>query len=290
MDMVFSPWSTEPVEESTSPSLSASLFPLLDSSGQPTDASGWCPSYVRYKTELCSRYAITGTCKYNERCQFAHGLQELRVPSQHPKYKTELCHTFHTCGFCPYGPRCLFVHDLDEQKIVRQNRSKKIISKYKTEYCRTFASLGVCPYGTRCHFIHNEKERRLPAPQAPSSRFKLHQNNYKKEQCRNILTGFCPYGARCHFLHNQENNEVQQAEVEPFISANYCSKGGAVYKLAGRSLSPSSDGVSTSSGTPDYCMGSISPVPTECSANNAFTFTSQQITDLLLPLAIGMQE
>lgn len=68
----------------------------------------------RYKTELCRTFEESGTCKYGAKCQFAHGLDELRGLSRHPKYKTEPCRTFHTIGFCPYGARCHFVHNADE--------------------------------------------------------------------------------------------------------------------------------------------------------------------------------
>ena len=65
----------------------------------------------RYKTELCRPFEENGTCKYGEKCQFAHGIGELRTLTRHPKYKTEFCRTFHTTGFCPYGPRCHFIHN-----------------------------------------------------------------------------------------------------------------------------------------------------------------------------------
>lgn len=68
----------------------------------------------RYKTELCRPYEEFGVCKYGDKCQFAHGLGELRSLARHPKYKTELCRTYHTVGFCPYGPRCHFVHNEEE--------------------------------------------------------------------------------------------------------------------------------------------------------------------------------
>merc|ERR1711936_675510 len=66
----------------------------------------------RYKTELCRPFSEHGTCKYGEKCQFAHGQAELRSVSRHPKYKTDLCRTYHSVGFCPYGPRCHFIHNL----------------------------------------------------------------------------------------------------------------------------------------------------------------------------------
>ncbi|XP_014273759.1 protein TIS11 isoform X3 [Halyomorpha halys] len=70
----------------------------------------------RYKTELCRPYEESGTCKYGEKCQFAHGGHELRCLVRHPKYKTELCRTFHSVGFCPYGPRCHFIHNAEEAR------------------------------------------------------------------------------------------------------------------------------------------------------------------------------
>ncbi|KAF7219802.1 mRNA decay activator protein ZFP36L2 [Nothobranchius furzeri] len=71
---------------------------------------------TRYKTELCRPFEENGSCKYGEKCQFAHGFHELRSLSRHPKYKTEPCRTFHTIGFCPYGPRCHFIHNADERR------------------------------------------------------------------------------------------------------------------------------------------------------------------------------
>ncbi|XP_068566074.1 mRNA decay activator protein ZFP36L1 isoform X2 [Cebidichthys violaceus] len=74
-------------------------------------------SSSRYKTELCRSFTESGLCKYGGKCQFAHGLDELRDLNRHPKYKTEPCRTFHTIGFCPYGMRCHFVHNNEEEEI-----------------------------------------------------------------------------------------------------------------------------------------------------------------------------
>lgn len=73
------------------------------------------PSHTsRYKTELCRPFEEAGECKYGDKCQFAHGMHELRNLQRHPKYKTELCRTFHSVGFCPYGARCHFIHSSQE--------------------------------------------------------------------------------------------------------------------------------------------------------------------------------
>ena len=76
----------------------------------------------RYKTELCRAYQDSGSCKYGDKCQFAHGTHELRALPRHPKYKTELCRTFHSTGYCPYGPRCHFVHKPEERRTVESNQ------------------------------------------------------------------------------------------------------------------------------------------------------------------------
>ncbi|CAH2314124.1 mRNA decay activator ZFP36 [Pelobates cultripes] len=81
----------------------------------------------RYKTELCRTFSETGTCKYGSKCQFAHGIIELREPNRHPKYKTELCHKYYLYGECPYGSRCNFIHHPSEhgapQQVLRQSLS-----------------------------------------------------------------------------------------------------------------------------------------------------------------------
>eukprot|EP00028_Trichosphaerium_sp_Am-I-7-wt_P014574 CAMPEP_0168509392 /NCGR_PEP_ID=MMETSP0405-20121227/744_1 /TAXON_ID=498012 /ORGANISM="Trichosphaerium sp, Strain Am-I-7 wt" /LENGTH=267 /DNA_ID=CAMNT_0008526833 /DNA_START=46 /DNA_END=850 /DNA_ORIENTATION=+ len=70
----------------------------------------------RYKTELCRSWVETGSCRYGNKCQFAHGGDELRPLLRHPKYKTEICKTFHTLGTCPYGTRCRFIHHTQERR------------------------------------------------------------------------------------------------------------------------------------------------------------------------------
>lgn len=79
----------------------------------------------RYKTKLCRPFEESGSCKYGDKCQFAHGAVELRSFSRHPKYKTELCKTFHTSVFCPYGPRCHFIHTTSSKPWRRKLKIKK---------------------------------------------------------------------------------------------------------------------------------------------------------------------
>ena len=78
---------------------------------------------ARYKTELCRPFEERGTCRYGEKCQFAHGRQELHPLNRHPKYKTEFCKNYHSTGFCMYGPRCNFIHDEERQGPVQSTQS-----------------------------------------------------------------------------------------------------------------------------------------------------------------------
>ena len=79
----------------------------------------------RYKTEMCKQFQLYKSCRYDNKCQYAHGEAELRSINRHPKYKTEQCRTYHTTGFCPYGARCHFVHDKDPSKPIEQQESNK---------------------------------------------------------------------------------------------------------------------------------------------------------------------
>lgn len=72
----------------------------------------------KYKTELCNTFMENnGDCKYKDKCQFAHGLHELRKVDRHPKYKTVLCKKYPD-DICPYGQRCHFIHEDKNSKVV----------------------------------------------------------------------------------------------------------------------------------------------------------------------------
>lgn len=68
---------------------------------------------TKYKTEMCKNWIEIGVCRYGNKCQFAHGDQELVEKAQpiNAKYKSKICTTFQEKLFCPYGKRCLFKHE-----------------------------------------------------------------------------------------------------------------------------------------------------------------------------------
>lgn len=103
---------------------SASFQEELDAQHRKRNAT----NSSRYKTELCRPFEENGTCKYGDKCQFAHGFHELRGLNRHPKYKTEFCRTYHTIGFCPYGPRCHFIHNDEEKRLAQSSTSGRSVS------------------------------------------------------------------------------------------------------------------------------------------------------------------
>ena len=92
----------------------------------------------KYKTELCTNFTAKGFCKYETRCRFAHGKEELvskRVNSVF--YKQKNCETFFTTGSCPYGIRCTFKHD--ERKLITiqkpfQYKIIELVKQFKKNY------------------------------------------------------------------------------------------------------------------------------------------------------------
>ena len=72
-----------------------------------------CQGAEKFKTEMCRNWQLTGTCRYGDKCQFAHGLEDLRVRCVPLQFKTRLCRSFSQFGVCAYGDKCRFIHTFD---------------------------------------------------------------------------------------------------------------------------------------------------------------------------------
>merc|ERR1739848_501195 len=71
----------------------------------------------RFKTEICRNFKERNKCIYGDRCQFAHGRQELRDVVRNSKYKTKRCQKYWIAGYCAYGPRCNFLHYEEKDQV-----------------------------------------------------------------------------------------------------------------------------------------------------------------------------
>ncbi|KAI7902453.1 uncharacterized protein BX663DRAFT_76035 [Cokeromyces recurvatus] len=86
-----------------------------------------------YKTRLCERFELEGSCPYGTKCNFAHGVNELRGRTdlqqqsnlqkedrnemfENQLFKTKLCEKYMRDKFCQYGPKCHFAHGEEELK------------------------------------------------------------------------------------------------------------------------------------------------------------------------------
>lgn len=81
-----------------------------------------------FKIELCNNWMETGRCRYNEKCRFAHGVEELRVAPRivsEKKWKTVMCRNYHEEGHCNYGRRCHFIHDETPEELELMQRTQK---------------------------------------------------------------------------------------------------------------------------------------------------------------------
>jgi hypothetical protein len=84
-----------------------------------------------YKTRMCKNFEQNGSCKFGEKCNFAHGKEELRrgggaastvsagrsgnsgSGSAATGFKKRLCERF-AGGSCLYGSRCTFAHGAED--------------------------------------------------------------------------------------------------------------------------------------------------------------------------------
>ena len=71
----------------------------------------------KVKSSLCRNFSEFGICPYGLKCQFAHGLEELRCNNEHSSsYKTKPCNSFTKKNYCRYGYRCNFSHKNEEKR------------------------------------------------------------------------------------------------------------------------------------------------------------------------------
>jgi butyrate response factor 1 len=66
---------------------------------------------LKQKTEMCKNWEMKGSCRWGNKCSYAHGEHELLKKTHLPKnFMTRACETFHKDGFCSFGKRCQFMH------------------------------------------------------------------------------------------------------------------------------------------------------------------------------------
>ena len=80
---------------------------------------------LKYKTRLCKHFDTPQGCSYGQKCQFAHGANELRLKEAELNpiiknqnnilnYKIVKCNNWERDGTCKYGALCTFAHGNNE--------------------------------------------------------------------------------------------------------------------------------------------------------------------------------
>jgi len=155
-----------------------------------------------YKTELCRSWTQTSNCPYGLKCQFAHGIEELRKVQRHPKWKTIECKQYHMTGSCTFGPRCVFVHEESERRAPSastSNNADVILSAAarKPVANRSDAPSWIAEPALRPAYVHPES-RVISIDSLVSKRFErpasAASNNKEEELIKRIESSFQMFG------------------------------------------------------------------------------------------------
>ena len=115
---------------------------------------------MKFKTEMCRNWQLTGQCKFQSKCSFAHGEHELQGKKHVPaNFKTKVCETFHELGYCSFGARCQFLHA--ERDVTREDYSYE---KILNENVKVSLDRAKMVQGTEDHLVYMNvfKTERLP--------------------------------------------------------------------------------------------------------------------------------
>ncbi|XP_024533689.1 uncharacterized protein LOC9637441 [Selaginella moellendorffii] len=147
--------------------MESSWYEFVDHQTSSSMAMDSSKAKVFYKTKLCSKF-IAGSCPFEARCNFAHGVEELRRPAADlvaagpsfpldpaaQSFKTRPCKFFRE-GSCPYADRCTFLHDeAPSSSCSSIDHSSIRPPNWKTRICNQWESSGRCSFGGKCHFAH----------------------------------------------------------------------------------------------------------------------------------------
>lgn len=91
-----------------------------------------------------------GYCPYENRCRFAHGIEELRAKDtwgNSELYRTRKCKVFYEKHECKFGERCNFMHDNRKIGEIVACHSKAIREALRIN----FEEIGLESYASRVH-------------------------------------------------------------------------------------------------------------------------------------------
>ena len=91
----------------------------------------------RYKTVLCKKFMVSQSCPYGDKCQFAHGEQELRPLNNQAQ-------------------NMMYTMNMN-------SKNQNNMLNYKIVKCKNWEKDKTCKYGIHCTYAHGEEELRNKA-------------------------------------------------------------------------------------------------------------------------------
>lgn len=175
-----------------------------------------------FRTRLCKYYSSGSPCAHGERCQFAHGVGELRVGAAiqqgclPPGFKTRLCKNYLNSGSCHHADCCHFAHGVEELRIEAAIHQGYLPSSFKTKLCHFYTVEGHCSHCDRCHFAHGLIELRVNAAISQG----VLPPAFKTRLCTFFaIRHQCPRGDFCHFAHGTvELRDGSHVAVAPGVT------------------------------------------------------------------------
>lgn len=102
----------------------------------------------KYKTSLCKHFTTQKTCSFGNKCQFAHGKDELRSVNGMP------------------------MHNMNQQQSYQMEQTKgPNPQNYKIVKCKYWHQDNTCRYGSLCTFAHGDEELRTKSDNVMHNQF-----------------------------------------------------------------------------------------------------------------------
>lgn len=100
----------------------------------------------KFKTVLCKHFGQNGTCSYGDKCQFAHGFQELKNSNDLNSISNDNSS----------------INNNNSNNNNNKNKTKTAPnpSNFKIVKCKNWETSGNCKYGSVCTFAHGDTELR----------------------------------------------------------------------------------------------------------------------------------
>lgn len=175
-------------------------------------------SNIFFKTRVCAKFKL-GQCRNGEKCNFAHGVDDLRQPppnwqelvggreedrgtsnwddEQRIALKMKLCKKFSNGEICSYGDKCNFLHEDPNKYKDDSTRFRDIASISNGSTPAVNVTSG---NGTGLEYL----DLNFVSPGSNCYKMNIRSEHWKTKLCSKFeVTGFCSFGDKCGFAHGR---------------------------------------------------------------------------------------